>query len=263
MPSSSEFDPLLPKNEPAPEIITGNVDHSYGTANYQKPKLEDISYDDSYPQTDPSHVYGDGNGKDYYDSTVGGGGNSPPEDRETTAAADEDNESDSDVRSFALRSLGSLFAVAVLFTLLVAYLLPGELHFPWGDDSPPPHSPSRSPSSYPSSPVSPSASPSAPPSSIPSRVAAILKDTPLLDGHDDLAILLRYAYGNDIKDPEFREKFEKGGLRGHVDIPKLRDGMVGGGFWSAFVGCPKNASWDFSDEVYAEGMEPSFSSHST
>ncbi|GAB7349568.1 hypothetical protein MBLNU459_g0262t2 [Dothideomycetes sp. NU459] len=39
-------------------------------------------------------------------------------------------------------------------------------------------------------------------------------------------------------------------MRGHVDIPRLDEGKVGGSFWSAFVPCPANGS-DFSDANYA------------
>lgn len=38
-----------------------------------------------------------------------------------------------------------------------------------------------------------------------------------------------------------------------VDLPRLKDGRVGGAFWSAFVLCPKNGT-DFSDANYAEGQ---------
>lgn len=40
-----------------------------------------------------------------------------------------------------------------------------------------------------------------------------------------------------------------------VDLPRLKDGKVGGAFWSAFVLCPKNGT-DFSDGNYAEGQSP-------
>ena len=40
-----------------------------------------------------------------------------------------------------------------------------------------------------------------------------------------------------------------------VDLPRLKDGRVGGAFWSAFVLCPKNGT-DFSDANYAEGQSP-------
>lgn len=56
----------------------------------------------------------------------------------------------------------------------------------------------------------------------------------------------------------FTEPFEKGGMLGHVDIPRLREGQNGGAFWSVFVPCPENGS-DFSDENYAASQSPSLS----
>ena len=93
----------------------------------------------------------------------------------------------------------------------------------------------------------------------------------MLDGHNDLAIMIRFFYRNKIYDKNFRERFEHGGLEFHVDIPRLRDGKSGGkyylgstdychtdyllylgAFWSAFVECPRNGT-DFSDGNYVEG----------
>ena len=73
------------------------------------------------------------------------------------------------------------------------------------------------------------------------------------DGHNDLAIVLRYVYGNRIYEKDFADYFEKGGLKGHVDLARLKEGKSGGFFWSAYVGCPKNGT-DFSDANYAEGQ---------
>lgn len=78
-------------------------------------------------------------------------------------------------------------------------------------------------------------------------------DLLVTDGHNDLMILLRFLYGNHIYSPEFKNAFENGGMQGHVDIPRLNEGQVGGSFWSAFVPCPANGS-DFSDENYAPCM---------
>ena len=83
------------------------------------------------------------------------------------------------------------------------------------------------------------------------RPSTILSDC-TIDGHNDLAIMIRYLYYNRIYDPEFTNPFEKGGLKFHVDLPRLKAGKVGGSFWSAYVGCPSNGT-DFSDENYAPG----------
>jgi membrane dipeptidase len=63
------------------------------------------------------------------------------------------------------------------------------------------------------------------------RARAILRDAPLIDGHNDLAIALRERVGMRTSSVD---------LRGHVegldtDIPRLRAGGVGGQFWSVWV----------------------------
>lgn len=83
------------------------------------------------------------------------------------------------------------------------------------------------------------------------RADKILTETPLIDGHNDLAILLRFAFNNHIYEKNFTEHFENGGLIMHVDLPRLKKGKNGGAFWSAFVPCPANGL-DFSDENYDE-----------
>jgi len=50
------------------------------------------------------------------------------------------------------------------------------------------------------------------------------------------------------------KEFEKGGMPLNVDLPRLRSGQVGGAFWSAFVGCPVNASYDMTDSNYATAV---------
>lgn len=70
------------------------------------------------------------------------------------------------------------------------------------------------------------------------------------DGHNDLLIMLRSRYHNIIYNNDFAEKFEKGGLAGHVDIPRMEKGHYGGAFWSAFLPCQQNLS-DYSDASYA------------
>ncbi|KAH6637045.1 membrane dipeptidase-domain-containing protein [Chaetomium tenue] len=87
------------------------------------------------------------------------------------------------------------------------------------------------------------------PRTIEERVEHILRTTPLIDGHNDLAIFIRAFYNNHIYNETFSEPFAEGGLRGHVDIPRLQAGMNGGAFWSVFWPCPANGS-DYSDENY-------------
>ncbi|KAL8997159.1 MAG: hypothetical protein Q9169_003486 [Polycauliona sp. 2 TL-2023] len=100
--------------------------------------------------------------------------------------------------------------------------------------------------------------PAGPTGRIASRVDEILSTNPLIDGHDDLAFLIRYIYGNHIYNSTFTDRFEKDGLELHVDLPRLRAGKVGGTFWSAFVLCPTNGT-DFSDANYAHAVSATLS----
>ncbi|WYZ38934.1 hypothetical protein EsH8_III_000848 [Colletotrichum jinshuiense] len=86
------------------------------------------------------------------------------------------------------------------------------------------------------------------------RAHSILSHTPLIDGHNDLPILVRGFFNNHIYGKNFTEPFENGGLVGHVDLPRLREGQNGGAFWSVYTPCPANGS-DFSDENYAESVQ--------
>ncbi|CAI4210453.1 unnamed protein product [Parascedosporium putredinis] len=78
--------------------------------------------------------------------------------------------------------------------------------------------------------------------------------TPLIDGHNDIPILIRALYNNHIYQENFTDPFENGGFYGHVDLPRLRKGLNGGFFWSVFVPCPADGD-DFSDENYAESVQ--------
>ncbi|KAF8536188.1 hypothetical protein BDD12DRAFT_918432 [Trichophaea hybrida] len=70
------------------------------------------------------------------------------------------------------------------------------------------------------------------PVSIDQRVEGILERTPLIDTHVDLPILIRGAYSNKIYGENFTFREE---LMGHVDLPRLRKGRVGGCFGNGKV----------------------------
>lgn len=63
------------------------------------------------------------------------------------------------------------------------------------------------------------------------RIAALLRDHPVLDGHNDLPWEARERVGYDWE----RLDLAAGGLPTHTDLPRLRDGGVGAQFWSVFV----------------------------
>lgn len=140
----------------------------------------------------------------------------------------------------ALSTIIVIFTAVVFFAFVISALSSGEVEAPTPYPSPT-HTPSHSPAM-----------------TIRERAERILDETPLIDGHNDLAIFLRFAYKNQIHTAEFTSKFEHGGMGANVDLPRLHAGLVGGAFWSAFVPCPANAS-DLSDASYGSAVSTTLS----
>ena len=67
------------------------------------------------------------------------------------------------------------------------------------------------------------------------RVARVLKATPLIDGHNDWAEVLREREGDKRWTIDLRRGLEKRPVPYDTDIARLRRGMVGGQFWSVWV----------------------------
>lgn len=67
------------------------------------------------------------------------------------------------------------------------------------------------------------------------RVARVLKDTPLIDGHNDWAETLVGQAGDKRWTIDLNRLPSKGSDRYNTDIERLRKGMVGGQFWSVYV----------------------------
>ncbi|PTD12553.1 putative dipeptidase [Fusarium culmorum] len=82
------------------------------------------------------------------------------------------------------------------------------------------------------------------------RVKRVLATTPLIDGHNDLPQQPRACFHGKIHS---NEKFdlEKGFERGMTDIPRLKQGAVGGQFWSVCVPCLRSAE-DFTTPEYSD-----------
>ncbi|KAK2792009.1 hypothetical protein FQN52_004115 [Onygenales sp. PD_12] len=79
------------------------------------------------------------------------------------------------------------------------------------------------------------------------RAQAILKSSPLIDGHNDFPYFIRETTHDQIYDGKL--DFE-GHLSGSTDLKRLREGKLGGQFWSVFVDClpdpnatPDSPSW--------------------
>jgi len=195
----SDTDPLLPYNEPAPEI----VGHGFS----RKSKY-------SYQALNSSNVV-----------EV-----SSNDEDETTA-----NRNDADTSP--MRTVMTVFIIVIGFALAITSLFTSRSS---GHDQAPVVGPPKTPIT------------------IATRVDKILAETPLIDGHNDFAIVIRYLYHNKIYDPKFTKPFEEGGMRFHVDLPRLKEGKLGGAFWSAYVGCPANGS-DFSHANYAGAVAATLS----
>lgn len=66
------------------------------------------------------------------------------------------------------------------------------------------------------------------------QAEAIMKTTPVIDGHNDLPWQLLTLFNNQLQKPEADLNTL---LETHTNIPKLKAGLVGGQFWSAYMPC--------------------------
>nr|XP_023412354.1 dipeptidase 2 isoform X3 [Loxodonta africana] len=82
----------------------------------------------------------------------------------------------------------------------------------------------------PSVPTMPPVSPSVP--GLRERAQALMRAFPLVDGHNDLPLILRKLYQNRLQDVNLRNF-----SHGQTSLDRLRDGLVGAQFWSAYVPC--------------------------
>jgi membrane dipeptidase len=63
------------------------------------------------------------------------------------------------------------------------------------------------------------------------RAKALLRSTPLVDGHNDLPWALRELVGYDLTQADVATRLSTT----HTDLPRLREGGVGAQFWSVYV----------------------------
>ena len=61
----------------------------------------------------------------------------------------------------------------------------------------------------------------------------ILRDVPLIDGHNDFPLAIRFIHRNHIYGRNFTNETK---LMGQVDFPRLREGRLGAQFWSVYIG---------------------------
>ncbi|CAF3289209.1 unnamed protein product [Rotaria socialis] len=87
------------------------------------------------------------------------------------------------------------------------------------------------------------------------RALQILENNPLIDGHNDWAWAFRSRFQNSINNLDLNNmtqyKFERNILI-HTDITRLRQGQVGGQFWSIYTRCDhqgKDATISFLEQI--------------
>ncbi len=68
------------------------------------------------------------------------------------------------------------------------------------------------------------------------RVAGILKEIPLIDGHNDLPIAYTTRVASHIDRMPFDSDLTQLERPTHTDLARLRRGLMGGQFWSVYVG---------------------------
>ena len=67
------------------------------------------------------------------------------------------------------------------------------------------------------------------------RVEKIFKETPLIDGHNDIPWQFRRRVNNDLSQLDLGSDLSLLKNPTQTDIPRLRDGRIGGQFWSVYV----------------------------
>ncbi|XP_046539658.1 dipeptidase 3 [Equus quagga] len=142
-------------------------------------------------------------------------------------------------RALGQRPLLRLLLLLPLLPLLPwpvthAQTTPGAPNAPTAPGAPSAPTALDSPSA-PTTPGSPSArttpgTPSAP--SLWERACALMQDFPLVDGHNHLPLLLKQLFQNRLQDVNLRNF-----SRSQTSLDKLKDGVVGAQFWTAYVPC--------------------------
>ncbi|XP_059082896.1 dipeptidase 1-like [Tigriopus californicus] len=74
------------------------------------------------------------------------------------------------------------------------------------------------------------------------KAKAILDKTPIIDGHNDFIMGTRSLIQNDFTNFDFNSDLTQvepwaSYVYNHVDLPRIRDGRLGGQFWSSYVSC--------------------------
>lgn len=82
------------------------------------------------------------------------------------------------------------------------------------------------------------------------RVRRLLRESPLVDGHNDMPWRYLRDYDNHLDALDFSKDTSEACPRMHSDIPRLRAGCVGAQFWAVFI--PDN--WTGEDKAYQAAL---------
>jgi len=71
------------------------------------------------------------------------------------------------------------------------------------------------------------------------RAKKLLDINPVIDGHDDFVMGVRYLFQNDLRQFDFSSDLTSDPIWAfnHVDLPRIKEGRLGGQFWSAYISC--------------------------
>jgi membrane dipeptidase len=67
------------------------------------------------------------------------------------------------------------------------------------------------------------------------RVASVLKETPLIDGHNDIPYRYRLRVDGHLEKMMFHHDLSQLESPTHTDLPRLKQGKVGAQFWSVYI----------------------------
>ena len=74
-----------------------------------------------------------------------------------------------------------------------------------------------------------------PPAALVEKARALLREHPLVDGHNDLPWQMRQRYADDLSRIDLRQEQTALEPPLHTDLPRLRRGGVGGQLWSVYI----------------------------
>lgn len=93
----------------------------------------------------------------------------------------------------------------------------------------------------------------APAPAVPARITRLLERTPVIDGHNDLAWEIRERHDAKVEEVDLSRNTAALPYPLQTDIPRLRQGGVGGQFWSVWI--PASATGPRAVEMTLEQID--------